>query len=81
MGARVVFHSINSGASDIHRPFHESNQQLRAMESGLYIATANAADMDRRINAASGLVRPDGRWATKVNYRGEGRWIAEVTID
>ena len=81
MDTRIVFHSINSGASEVHRPFHESNQQLRAMESRMYIATANAADKDKRINAASGLVRPDGRWATKASYRGEGRWIADVTID
>ena len=80
-GARLVFHAINSGASDIHRPFHESNQALRAMESGLHIATANAALMDRRINAASGLIRPDGTWATKVDYQGEGRWLAEVKFE
>ncbi len=80
-GARIVFHGINSGASDTHRPFHESNVQLRAMESGLYIATANAADMQKRINCASGLVSPNGEWATKVDYQGEGRWLAEIVVE
>jgi deaminated glutathione amidase len=81
MGAQILFHGINSGSSEMHRPFHESNQQLRAIESKLHIATANAACMDNPTNAASGLILPDGSWATKADRQGEGRWFADVTID
>ncbi len=52
-GARVVFHSVFSGESKRHIPFHESNLSLRAREGRLFIATANAA-RKQGVNCASG---------------------------
>jgi len=80
-GAKIIFHAINSGCSGRHLPFHESNLALRAEESNLYIATANAAGVDCSINCSSGLMPPSGAWATKLDRVGEGRYIAVVNFD
>ena len=79
-GAKIVFHAINSGCGQKHLPYHESNLALRAEESKLTIATANAADMDRPINCSSGVMGPDGEWVTKLDRQGEGRYIATLSI-
>jgi len=79
-GAKIIFHAINSGSGQRHLPYHESNLALRAEESKLYIATANAASMDRPINCSTGVVKPDGEWLTKLDRLGEGRYLAMVTL-
>lgn len=80
-GARIIFHSINSGASDGHLPYHESNVALRAEESSLHISTANAALADKPINCSTGLMKPNGQWATRLDRIGEGRYHATVAIE
>lgn len=64
-GAQIIFHSIHSGSSAIHTPYHESNLVLRAMESNLYIVTANAVAPDGPVNAATGIVSPEGEWLVR----------------
>ena len=81
MGAKIIFHAINSGAGTFHLPYHESNVALRAKESSLYIATANAADMDAAINCATGVMAPHGQWLTRLDRKGEGRYLVELSIE
>ncbi len=81
LGAQVIFHSINSGSSEIHTPYHESNLALRAMESQLFIATANAADPKGPVNASSGVVSPKGEWLVRVPRTGEHQYFYDLDIE
>lgn len=80
-GAQVIFHSINSGTSDIHASYHESNLRLRAMEANTFIVTANAADKTASINAPTGVVGPDGKWLTRCDPSGERSFVIDLDID
>ena len=80
-GAQIIFHAINSGHKPEYIPYHESNLSLRARESHLYIATANAVQqMDQAVNAASGVVNPDGSWLVQADRVGEGHYVAEIDL-
>lgn len=81
MGAHVVFHAIHSGASQIHTPYHESNLVLRAMESGLFIVTANAAVRRGSVNASTGVVSPQGEWVVKCPRTGEHQFTVDITVE
>jgi len=81
LGARIIFHSINSGSSKIHTPYHESNLVLRAMESNLFIATANAADPKGPVNASTGIVSPKGEWIVRVPRTGEHQYFCDVDLE
>jgi len=80
-GAQVIFHSINSGTSAAHVPYHESNLKLRAMESEVYIITANAASLDQDINAPSGIMSPKGSWLVQTPRRGEHTYAFDLEVD
>ncbi len=79
-GARAVFHSVYSGPSTQHIPFHESNLSLRAKEGKLFIAVANASVKGRGVNAASGIVTPTGEWLIRCPRRGRQFAVADVEI-
>jgi NAD+ synthase (glutamine-hydrolysing) len=80
-GAKLVLHAINSGHKPEYIPYHESNLALRARESRFHIATANAVQqMDQPVNAATGVVSPDGNWLAQANRVGEGHYVAEIEI-
>jgi len=81
MGAQVIFHSINSGGSEIHTPYHESNLVLRAMESNLHIVTANAAVPNGAVNAATGVVSPKGEWLVKCPRTGEHHFAIDIEVE
>ena len=80
-GAKIIFHSVHSGGSQIHTPYHESNLRLRAMESGLHIVTANAAVPGGSVNAPSGVVGPDGNWLVQCPREGEHTFNADLDIE
>lgn len=80
-GVEVIFHSVNSGASQIHTPFHESNLKLRAMESKVFIATANAASDEGPVNCLSGVVSPEGEWLVECPREGEHAYTYDVELD
>jgi predicted amidohydrolase len=80
-GAQVIFHTIHSGTSAVHAPYHESNLVLRAMESKLFIATANAADARKAINAPTGIVTPAGKWLARCPAIGEQKFVQDIEID
>jgi len=79
-GSQIIFHSINSGSSVIHTPYHESNLVLRAMESNLYIVTANAVSPDGPVNAATGVVSPEGQWLVKCPRTGEHKYEYDIDL-
>lgn len=80
-GAQLVFHAINSGHKPEYTPYHESNLALRARESGFPICTANAVqDPSQPVNAASGIMRPDGIWQVKAPRVGAGYYIGDVAL-
>lgn len=80
-GARTIFHSIHSGSSSIHTPYHESNLALRAMESKVHIFTANAADPSGPVNAASGVMSPEGQWLTQCPREGEHTYVYDLALE
>lgn len=78
LGARMVFLSVNSGLAEgdeltLNRNFHESNLRLRARSAKVWLVVADAGDDEslRASNCPSGVVRPDGSWALKVDLPGE----------
>ncbi len=81
-GVQVIFHSVNSGTSEIHRPYHESNLSLRAMEAGVFIATANAASRNgHSVNAPTGIVAPNGEWLVRCPLEGEHVYSYDLDLD
>jgi predicted amidohydrolase len=80
-GAQIIFHSINSGSSARHTAYHESNLALRAMESKVYICTANAADPNGPVNCMTGVMGPDGEWQTHVPRTGEHIYTVDIALD
>ncbi len=80
-GAQVIFHSVNSGSSAIHTPFHESNLVLRALESKIYICTANAVASDGPVNCPTGVVSPEGKWLVQCPRLGEQTYTYDLEID
>jgi predicted amidohydrolase len=57
-GAQVIFHSISSGTSQVHRAYHESNHLLRAWEANCDIVAVNTF-RPPEINVTSGVIGPD----------------------
>ncbi len=80
-GAQIVFHSINSGASPTHKPYHESNLALRAMESNFHIVTANAATEEGPVNAATGVMSPKGEWLVQTPRTGDQQYTIDIEIE
>lgn len=80
-GAQIIFHSINSGFTQIHTPYHESNLVLRAMEANVYIVTANASSLNLPVNAASGIVSPEGKWLVQCPRIGEHKFTYDIEIE
>lgn len=80
-GAQLIFHSLNSGTNPVHVPYHESNLVLRAMESKLFIATANASDPSAPVNAPTGIMSPAGEWLVKCPPTGEHKYVYDLEID
>lgn len=80
-GAQVIFHSANSGTSAIHRNFHESNLQLRAIESKVYIATANAASSQGPVNCPTGIMSPEGQWLVQCPLEGEHTYSHDIEVE
>lgn len=78
-GARVVFCSSYSGSDQRFRPMHESNVMLRAMEGRLFIVTVNAT-APGAVNAATGIMGPDGKWIIQCPRRGKQLAVANLTI-
>ncbi len=79
-GAKAVFHSIYSGSSKLHVPFHESNLALRAREGGLVIAAANAA-APHPVNCATGIMGQNAQWVIRCPRRGQQFAVADVDIE
>ena len=80
-GAQIIFHGVNSGASQIHTPYHESNLVLRAIESQVYICTANAVSPDGPVNCLTGVVSPEGEWLTHCPREGEHAYTFDIELD
>jgi predicted amidohydrolase len=80
-GAQLIFHSVNSGTTQIHLPWHDINLRLRAIEAGLYICTANAAVPGDTINCPSGIVSPEGEWLVQCPLEGEHTYSYDLELD
>ncbi|HOZ46212.1 MAG TPA: carbon-nitrogen hydrolase family protein [Candidatus Hydrogenedentes bacterium] len=80
-GAQIIFHAINSGFDQDFTAFHEANLALRARESKVYIVTANAADPERPVNAASGVVSPEGKWLVQCPRLGEQKFAIDIELE
>ena len=80
-GAQIIFHAVNSGSNAVHIPYHESNLALRAMESKIHIATANAADPKGPVNCLSGVMSPEGHWLVQCPRVGEHMYSYDVEVE
>ena len=88
MGARVIFHSVNSGQASgeelaLSRQFHEANLRIRARGGRQWIVVANACNPQNRLesNASSGVVDPHGNWVVKAAPTGERFFAATIEAD
>lgn len=87
-GARIVFHSVNSGQGEgdelaLNRAFHEANLRLRARAGRLWIVVADAADPEgvKASQCPSGIVGPEGRWVLKVSEPGERFFAHTIHVE
>ncbi|MBI2433008.1 MAG: carbon-nitrogen hydrolase family protein [Candidatus Hydrogenedentes bacterium] len=80
-GCQLIFHSINSGTDARYAQYHDANLRLRALESKIYIVTANAAHPHQPVNAPSGIVGPDGEWLVQCPLSGEHSFTYDLEID
>jgi predicted amidohydrolase len=80
-GAKVIFHSANSGGDPFYAQYHEANLRTRAKESGVYIVTVNAAVAGGTVNAPTGVVGPDGRWVVQCPLTGEQKFSIDLTVE
>ncbi|MCP4645767.1 MAG: carbon-nitrogen hydrolase family protein [bacterium] len=80
-GAQIIFHSANSGSSAVHTAYHESNLALRAMESKVYICTANATAPGGPVNCLSGVMSPEGEWMARCPRDGEHTYVYDIDLD
>lgn len=80
-GARIIFHSVNSGTNPIYRAFHEANLELRARECNCHIVTVNAAYEEGEANSPSGVVSPGGEWLEKLSTQGENSFTFDLEYD
>ena len=81
MGARALLHAIHSGRDQKHSAFHESSSELWARALKLPIVQVNASPADGGpVNAASGLIGPDGERSVRVPDVGEQYFVCDVPI-
>jgi predicted amidohydrolase len=80
-GARLIFHSAQTGNDPAYTAYFESNLRLRAREGGCHIVTANAAVPSGRLNSPTGVVAPDGQWIAVCPLEGEHACHADLDLD
>lgn len=81
LGARVLFHAVNSGHHQRNRAFHESSVNLWAYALKMPIVEVNALeDTGTPINASSGLVDSAGKRTLVVPDVGEQFFTCEITL-
>lgn len=88
MGARVIFHSVNAGQDDgedwpLNHAYHETNLRMRARAGKLWIVVCDAADATGKkpSNCPSGVVKPDGHWATQTESKGEQFFAYTIELE
>ena len=87
MGADVIFHAVNGGRdggewSKVAWAYHESNLMMRARAGALWIVTAdNAAPVDVRCSAPSGVVDPHGTFVCRATDQGEHRFVYTIDLE
>jgi len=80
MGARIIFHSINSGTNQRYRKFHESSAELWALNLQIPIMEVNAAQGVEKLNAQSGLIDSNGARSVTVPDTGEHLYFCEIQL-
>lgn len=86
MGARLIFHAVNGGRGNSETwqrvwNFHESNLQLRAEASKIWIVTVdNCAPPHFPCSAPSGVISPDGNWVCRAESTGEQFFAYTIDI-
>jgi predicted amidohydrolase len=79
MGAQFIVHCINSGTVQKYRPFHESSAELWALSMQIPIFEVNAAQVNERINAQSGLIEANGERSLRVPDSGVQFFIVRIS--
>ena len=80
-GARILFHSADSGTDPRFREYFESNLKLRAWESKCYIFTANAAPDSGNLNAPTGVISPEGKILEECPRTGEHAYSFDLDLE
>ena len=81
MGAQIIFHGASTGADPRYAAYYDSNLRLRAIESGCYIITANAAAGSGALSAPTGIVSPQGEWLVQCPREGEHRFCYDLEVE
>ena len=87
-GARVIFQAVNGGrdgsnwSEEVYWPFHETNLRARARAGRVWIVTAdNCYPTDIPCSCPSGVLQPDGHWATQAPRQGEHVVVHTITLN
>lgn len=80
-GVQVIFHCANSGTDARYAAYYDANLRLRAWESRSHIITVNAAAPSGSLNAATGILSPQGDWLVQCPREGEHRFCFDLDIE
>lgn len=79
-GVQVIFHQARTGSDSEYGAYFDSNIRLRAKESGCYIVSVNTASNNGPLNAASGVVSPEGEWIAQCPRTGEQTFTCDIEL-
>jgi len=87
-GAEVIFLAINGGRNggdwsrNVYWQFHETNMRMRAAAGKVWVVSAdNCAPIDIPCSAPTGVIAPDGNWATKSENQGEHVVVHTILLE
>jgi predicted amidohydrolase len=87
-GAKIIFQAINGGrdgsdwSREVFWPFHETNLRIRARTGKIWIVTAdNCHPSDIPCSAPTGVLQPDGQWASMAPNQGEHLVVYTIELE
>lgn len=88
MGARIIFHSVNSGLGEgeelaLNLAYHETNLRMRARSGHVWIVTVDAADPGGKLScqSPSGILDSKGKWVVQADPKSERFFVSTIEIE
>jgi predicted amidohydrolase len=86
-GAQIIFLAINGGrdggpwSEEVNWPYHEVNMRMRAAAGRVWVVSAdNSFPHTIPCSAPSGVLKPNGHWATQAPRKGEHVTVHSIDL-